>query len=153
MKRHKESDMQIRLVKWFRVTYPELCFLLEHPHNEGNGLTRSQQIIANREGVTKGVADLIFHVPSRRHHSLALELKWGKNTQSKEQKYFQMFFEAAGGKYVVIRSYDQGVEEVTKYLADVSPNVITRICQVYNQIEKEKQNEALGQLEKLLNSN
>ena len=84
MKKHKESDLQIRCVKWFRYQYPAYARLLEHPHNEGNGFNRRQQSIANAEGVTKGVADLILHIPayitgpSLRHsdcyHSLALEL-------------------------------------------------------------------------------
>ncbi len=62
---HRESDLQIRCVKWFRITYPAFAFLLEHPHNEGNGFNRIQQAIANAEGVTKGVADLILHIPTQ----------------------------------------------------------------------------------------
>ncbi len=48
---HRESDMQIRCVKWFRITYPEFAYLLFHPHNEGNAFNRRQQAIANAEGV------------------------------------------------------------------------------------------------------
>lgn len=59
--KHKESDLQIRCVKWFRYQYPEYARLLEHPHNEGNAFNRRQQSIANAEGVTKGVADSLYH--------------------------------------------------------------------------------------------
>ena len=112
--RHKESDLQIRCVKWFRITYPAFARLLEHPKNEGDGHSaqdRMRQAISKAEGVQAGVADLILHVPASIHfwrgeiqeeptlyHSLAIEMKTKTGRQSPEQKIFQRYFEAAGGK-------------------------------------------------------
>lgn len=150
---HRESDLQIRCVKWFRITYPAFAFLLEHPHNEGNGFNRMQQVIANAEGVTKGVADLILHIPTQDFFSLAIEMKTDKGKQSKEQKIFQRYFEAAGGKYVIVRSFDEFVNVVTKYMDDVTPITWGAVNAVYKAIDAERQVEAKRELEKLLNKN
>lgn len=150
---HRESDLQIRCVKWFRITYPAFAFLLEHPHNEGNGFNRMQQAIANAEGVTKGVADLILHIPTQDFFSLAIEMKTDKGKQSKEQKIFQRYFEAAGGKYVIVRSFDDFVDVVTKHMDDVTPITWGAVNAVYKAIDAERQAEAKRELEKLLNKN
>lgn len=150
---HRESDLQIRCVKWFRITYPAFAFLLEHPHNEGNGFNRMQQVIANAEGVTKGVADLILHIPTQDFFSLAIEMKTDKGKQSKEQKIFQRYFEAAGGKYVIVRSFDDFVDLVTKHMDDVTPITWGDVNAVYKAIDAERQAEAKRELEKLLNKN
>jgi hypothetical protein len=147
---HKESDLQIRCVKWFRVTYPAFAFLLEHPHNEGNAFNRQQQIIANREGVTKGVADLLLHIPTQDYFSLAIEMKTEKGRQSPEQKIFQRYFEAAGGKYVVVRTFEGFCDFVTRYMDDITPVTWGAINAVYKAIDKEQQDEANKQLQKIL---
>lgn len=149
---HKESDMQIRFVKWFRVTYPQFAALMFHPHNEGNGFNRRQQIIANAEGVTKGVSDLIFLIPTQEYSFLCIELKNGhKNSQTKEQKRFQRYVEAAGGKYVLARSYDQTVEAVTKYMDDVGCITWGAVNAVSKAIDEELKAEAKRELAKLIN--
>ena len=150
---HRESDLQIRCVKWFRVNYPEFAPLLEHPHNEGNAFTRHQQVIANAEGVTKGVADLLLHIPSQGFFSLAIEMKTEKGRQSPEQKTWQRYFEAAGGIYLIVRSFDEFVDVVTKYLDDVTPLTWDNIKAVYKTVDAERQAEAKRELEKLLKKN
>lgn len=159
--RHQESDLQIRCIKWFRYQYPAYARLMEHPHNEGNGLNRRQQSIANAEGVTKGVADLILHVPADNYRfdtfnvqsftSLAVEMKTPKGSQSKEQKEWQRFFVAAGGMYIVIRSYDDFVSEVTKYIDGVSQSTDAAIKKVYSELQHEADEAAKEQFRKLIN--
>ncbi len=149
---HKESDLQIRFVKWFRVTYPDFAYLMFHPHNEGNAFTRQQQIIANREGVTKGVSDLVFLIPTQDYHFLTIELKNGtKGSQSKEQKIFQRYVEAIGGKYVVARTFEGAVDFVTRYMDDVTPVDWGAVGAVAKEIEKERTAEAQRHLQKLIN--
>ena len=133
---HRESDLQIRCVKWFRITYPEFAFLLEHPHNEGNGFNRLQQIIANAEGVTKGVADLILHVPTQDFFSLAIEMKTKAGKQSYQQKVFQRYLEGAGGKYVICRSFDDFVEMVGHYLHGMNAGTVQRLKKVHAALQQ-----------------
>lgn len=149
---HKESDLQIRFVKWFRVTYPDFAYLMFHPHNEGNAFSRQQQIIANREGVTKGVSDLVFLIPTQDYHFLTIELKNGtKGRQSEEQKLFQRYVEAIGGKYVVARTYEGAKEFVTRYMDDVTPIDWGAVGAVTKAIAKERTEDARRELKKMLN--
>lgn len=151
---HKESDIQIRIVKFFRVTYPDFAYLMFHPHNEGNAFTRQQQIIANREGVTKGVSDLVFLIPTLHYHFLTIEVKNGtKGRQSEEQKLFQRYVEAIGGKYVVARTYEGAVDFITRYMDDVTPLDWGAVGAVTKAIEKERTAEAQRELQKLMNKN
>ena len=55
MKKHKESDLQIQCVRWFRYQYQAFARLLEHPKNEGNG-NHSQGAIAKAEYGTARMA-------------------------------------------------------------------------------------------------
>lgn len=158
--KHKESDLQIRCIKWFRYQYPAYARLMEHPKNEGNG-NRRQGSISKAEGVQAGVADLILHVPVENYRfdgfrmgpftSLAVEMKTPKGSQSKEQKEWQRFFEAAGGMYIVIRSYDDFVSEVTKYIDGVSQSTDAAIKKVYSEIQREADKAAKEQFRKLIN--
>jgi hypothetical protein len=162
MKSHRESDLQIRCLKWFRYQYPEFARLMQHPHNEGNGLNRRQQAIANAEGVTKGVADILLHLPaenmsqqigcmvfSLNYFSLAIEMKTPIGKQSADQKTWQRFFEAAGGKYIVIRDYDTFVEEVSDYMEHVPVELKERVIEAYRAIMAEEDKKVIEKLKKI----
>lgn len=157
--KHKESDLQIRCFKWFRYQYPAYATLMEHPKNEGNG-NRRQGAIAKAEGVTPGVADVILHVPayitgpSLRHsdsyHALALELKTITGRQSPEQRCWQRLFEAAGGLYVIVRSYEDFVTTVTRYMLNVPADVDQSVRDAYHAIQREQNDQAVRQFKKLI---
>lgn len=159
--KHKESDLQIRCIKWFRYQYPAYARLMEHPHNEGNGFNRRQQAIANAEGVTKGVADLILHVPSfsssktdkeltvNIYHSLAIEMKDVNGKQSPEQKTWQRLFEAAGGLYLIIRDYDSFVEEVTRWMLSVPQYIDKAVKDTHAEIMAEEDRKAIELLKEI----
>lgn len=158
---YKEQDTQIRCVKYFRVTYPHLAHLLFHPKNEEAG-GRARAAIAKAEGVQAGVADLMLPVISeyieetdRRlkhyYYGLAIELKSKKGRQSEQQKIFQRYFEAIGGKYVVIRTYEDFCKEVDEYVLGIPSLFISRAKQTWCDIDKERTAEAKRELEKLIN--
>lgn len=161
--KHKESDLQIRCIKWFRYQYPPFAMLMHHPKNEGHG-NRRQGAIAKAEGVTPGVADIILHVPSYLYYpgdgstvssvstytSLAIEMKTSTGRQSPEQRQWQRLFEASGGRYVIIRSYDEFVSEVTRYMISVPIRIADAIRAAHRQIEDEKDRQVVSQLKKFL---
>lgn len=157
--RHRESDMQINCVRWFGYQYPAYSSLLEHPKNEGNG-NRVQGRIAKAEGVRAGVADLILHVPSYINEasvnhsdvfqSLAIEMKTKIGRQSPEQKIWQRYFEAAGGKYIIVRSYDDFVAEVSRYMLQVPSDVDERVKKLHSEIEREADQKALQEYQKII---
>lgn len=69
-----------------------------------------------REGVVSGVADLILLIPKKGYASLCIEMKYGRNGQSDNQKEWQQLAEAAGNKYVVCKSVGEFAKQVNQYL-------------------------------------
>lgn len=160
---HKESDLQIRCVKWFRIQYPAYARLLEHPKNEGHG-DRVSGAIAKAEGVQAGVADLILHLPSIQNtvkgeiqeepytfHSLAVEMKDKRGSQSREQKVWQRLFEAAGGLYEVVRDFDDFVAKVEAYVDGVPSYIDIAVHDAWREIEAETTEAARRELKRIIN--
>lgn len=155
--------MQIRCVKWFRITYPAFARLLEHPKNEGDG-DRVRGAISKAEGVQAGVADLILHLPSEpriwkgeiqeepfKVHSLAIEMKTKTGRQSPEQKIFQRYFEAAGGQYEIVRTFEDFQRVVGGYMDYIPNRVWCAVQDVYAQMELEQTEAAREELQRIIN--
>lgn len=162
-KRHyKEQDIQIRCVRYFRVSYPHLAHLLFHPKNEETR-GRARAAIAKAEGVQAGVADLMLPVISETNHTdkcgarrmyylgLAIELKTKKGRQSEQQKIFQRYFEAVGGKYEVIRTYEDFCKVIDEYVYHIPQVIIDEVKKTWHDIDKERTADAKRELEKLIN--
>ena len=115
--RHIESQLQRQCVAWFRLQYPKHARLLFAVPN-GGGRSRVEAAIMKAEGVTAGVSDLILLEPRGGYGALCIEMKTGSKSsrQSESQKGWQEATEAAGNKYVVCRSLDTFMAEVTKYM-------------------------------------
>ena len=115
MARHIESRLQRACVKYFRYQYPgmaRLCFAVP------NGGFRSghEASIMQGEGVTPGVSDLVFLKSNAQYSSLCIEFKTDDGRQSEYQKDWQELVEKHGNKYVICRSLEQFIDEITMYL-------------------------------------
>lgn len=115
--RHLESDLQIRCVKWFRLSYPHLAHVLFAVPNGGQRKLRTAQFL-KAEGAVAGVADLILLTPRGGYGALCIEMKAGKGKQSDHQRAWQAEAERAGNKYIVVRSIEEFIEAVEEYLND-----------------------------------
>lgn len=117
MRAHNESNLQKSCVRWFRLQYPKLASLLFAVPNGGarNAVTGA---ILKAEGVTKGVADLLLLVPNKQYHGLCIEMKTPKGHQSPSQQDWQEDVEWAGYKYVICRTAEEFIREITRYLRD-----------------------------------
>ena len=113
--RHLESIIQQACVKWFRLQYPHLAFLLFAVPNGGARL-RPEAAILPGEGATNGVADLILLFPAKKFHGMCIEMKSPKGRQQPSQKAWQERVEWAGYKYVICRSFDEFKAEIDAYL-------------------------------------
>lgn len=108
--RHKESNLQIACVRWFRYEYPHLAKMLFAVPNGGarNAITGA---ILKAEGVVAGVADLILLCPSvnGKYHSLCIEMKTTSKAskQRETQKEWQNVAELNGNKYVICRNFEE----------------------------------------------
>ena len=110
-----EHRIQCACVKWFALQYPQYDGLLFAVPNGGNR-DRITGAMMKAEGVTAGVADILFLVASHGYHGLAIEMKTEKGRQSPEQKQWQKKVERQGYRYTVIRSLDDFIETVNAYL-------------------------------------
>ena len=150
---HEESKLQQACVSWFRGAYPQYAMLLTHPINEGSGHSqtdRRRQGIHKAEGAVAGVPDLVFFMsaeyrkPSlseglewvKTYNCLGIEFKTAKGRQSQEQKDFQKMFEAAGYRYVIVRSYEEFQNVMIDYITHIIKWRRTPVVDTYIEITK-----------------
>ena len=112
---HIESELQRSCKRWFDLQYSKLSNLLFAVPNGGARNSREAAIM-KAEGVTAGVADMLLLIPRHGYGCLCIEFKTKDGRQSASQKLWQTVTETHGNKYVVIRSFDQFVNEINDYL-------------------------------------
>lgn len=110
-----EEEMQMRIVRLMGDIYPQYADLLVHNANEFHG-TIKQGARRKRLGVRKGFPDFSFFMPSKYYHGLHIELKYGRNGQSQEQKEYQKRLEGVGYQYVVCRSEEDFIKGMNQYI-------------------------------------
>lgn len=168
MKNNKESILQQQCVYWFRLQYPQYAKLLTHPVNEGSDHTsqdRRRQAIHKAEGTVAGVPDLLLFVPAQYHttvdghaiiiqthsyHGLGIEMKTKTGRQSQEQKDFQKMFEAAGYKYVIVRTLEEFKSVVNEYLSFVEAWCDSNICETHQALIKAQDARELAYFKKVI---
>lgn len=116
--RHLESDLQIKCVQWFRLTYPKLRYLLFSVPNGGLRSLRTAQIL-KAEGALAGVSDLILLIARGGYGALCIEMKYGSGKQSAHQRAWQAQAERAGNKYVIVRSIEEFADAIEDYLDEI----------------------------------
>lgn len=153
--------MQRQCVAWFRAQYPQYAMLLTHIPNEGNG-NRVSGAIRKAEGTVRGVPDLILFMASEysgnfggvkltsQLHALGVELKTAKGRQSPEQKDYQKMFEAAGYKYVLVRSLEEFQLCVKNHIAGSDSLMRRAVAAAHVQIEKASKKRELAKFNKII---
>lgn len=112
----EEHRIQCACVRWFALQHPELHGRLFAVPNGG----RRDAVTAAKmkaEGVVAGVADLILLRSNRDYGALLVEMKTASGRQSESQKKWQLALCSDDEyKYVVCRSLDDFIREVSDYL-------------------------------------
>ena len=113
--KHIEDDLQIACITWFRLQFPNILI-----HHSPNGGFRDAREAARfkKMGTLAGFPDLIILCPSNEEfsHALFIELKSAKGLQTQSQKEFQQKVITFGYAYRIIRSLDEFMELVNRYL-------------------------------------
>ena len=110
-----EADIQKTCVNWFRLQYPSLSFMLfAVPNGELRNIVVATKL--KRQGVLRGVADLILLIPKKGFASLCIEMKTPMGKQREEQIEWQREAEKYRNKYVICRSLQDFMNEVNSYL-------------------------------------
>lgn len=114
---NEEAHIQSEFFKLLSLYFPtlpdKLVFAIP------NGGTRKSIIEGanlKRQGVKAGVSDVIVLIPKKGFATLCLEFKIKTGKQSEHQKEFQKQAESCRNKYVIVRSAQQAIEELRKYL-------------------------------------
>ena len=112
-----EAAEQMYLMQWahcFSGNYPELDLLFHIP----NGGSRNKFEAANlkRQGVKAGVPDLFLPVPRGGYHGLFIEMKYGKNKPTGEQKEWMRRLEEQAYKAAVCYGWQEAADLIMDYL-------------------------------------
>lgn len=113
---NEEARMQAEFFRKVPFFFPRLPDKLLFAVPNGGSRHKIEAANMKRQGVKAGVADVILQVPKKGFASLCLEFKTKTGKQSLEQKEYQRQVEMAGSKYVVVRSVEEGLTEMKKYL-------------------------------------
>lgn len=97
-----------------------------------NGGARSKATAGKlkAEGVKAGVHDLHFPLPVGRHPGLWLEMKFGKNTLSPEQKAWRDRMQRVGFKTAVCWSFDEARQAIEDYMGKPRVSVLSALDSV-----------------------
>jgi hypothetical protein len=157
-RKNEEDILQRACVKWFKNQYPYLWRCLYMVKNDGfkkkiqnekTGVWFSPE--ANRDklkALTPGIADLELMLPNKYYPTLYLELKTSVGSQSQEQILFEFIAKATGKKYIIIRTLDNFIYEITDYMKTVSPAVIEEIGRLEIAYQRESSLKAVKKLNK-----
>lgn len=95
--KHNESKIQVEIVKYIRLLYPN-SILFSVPNGGQRSIITAAYL--KREGVLSGVSDLIWINEGKVYF---LEVKTDKGTQSVYQKEFQAAIEKQHLRYYILR--------------------------------------------------
>lgn len=109
-----EQQAVIEWAKYAQGRYPGLKNLYHVP-NEGKRSKATASILKSM-GLSSGVPDLILDYPAGIYHGLRIEMKYGKNTPSDEQKKWLLRLQAAGYFVAVVWSADAAITLLTEYM-------------------------------------
>ena len=110
-----EHDEQVALFEWARYsvnTYPELGNMFAVP-NMGVR-TNGGKMVA--EGMKAGVPDIFLAVPNHNRHGLFIEMKFGRNKMTDEQRAWKEKLEIYKYAHVVCYSWLEAKTQIEKYL-------------------------------------
>lgn len=126
---HEEDDIQAEFFRLVPLFFPDLPdkLLFAVPNGgkreqktvqtkSGSKTFSPEAVRLKRQGVKRGVADVILQIPRNGFGCLDMEFKTDSGGQSPEQKDFQSQTESVGNKYVIVRSAMQAIEEMKEYL-------------------------------------
>ena len=117
-KMQHEAIEQTKLFNWItfaRAAIPELDMLYHIP----NGGYRNKREAANlkRQGVRAGVPDLCLPVARGNYHGLYIELKYGTNTVTENQREWLNRLQAQGYAVAICYGWEQAKHVLEKDLA------------------------------------
>lgn len=116
-KKKGEDTEQILFIQWCRLhedVYPQLRWIHHIPN--GGRRDAKEAAVLKQMGVKAGVSDIHFPYPSGRYIGMYIEMKYGSNLPSKEQREFMREMEFAGHYCCICYSAAAAVKAVEEYM-------------------------------------
>lgn len=116
-KKTGEDTEQILFIQWCRLhedVYPQLRWIHHIPN--GGRRDAKEAAVLKQMGVKAGVSDIHFPYPSGRYIGMYIEMKYGSNLPSKEQREFMREMELAGHYCCICYSAAAAVKAVEEYM-------------------------------------
>tara|TARA_R100000963_G_C4644763_1_gene108705 strand:- start:3300 stop:3659 length:360 start_codon:yes stop_codon:yes gene_type:complete len=112
--RQDELLLQIGVVKWLKLQFPEIRYCAS-----AGGMRTSLSVAKKMKasGYVKGFPDLFLYHPTNKHNGMAIELKANKKCYpSKEQKQWVSDLNDRGYYAIVSKGFDETIQQITDYL-------------------------------------
>lgn len=113
-----EHHEQVAFFEWVALQYPELELLI---HAIPNGGHRHAVVGAKMkaEGAKRGVPDIQLVMACQGYHGLWIEMKFGKNTVSKDQMARMKAYREQGYKCAVCYGFYEAKQVLEDYIKTV----------------------------------
>lgn len=116
-RKRSEATEQERVINYCRyneMRYPELKLI----HHIPNGGRRDKKEAARlkAQGVKAGVPDLFLPVPRHGYYGLYIEMKYGGNKTTQNQRFWLEELKKQGFKTEVCYGADAAIEEINNYM-------------------------------------
>ena len=136
MAEHDEQRSLFQMAEWQRTAYPQTQLMYAVP-NAGKR-SHYQGARMKAEGLRAGVPDICLPWANGYHAGLIIEMKFGKNKPTQNQKWWLSRLAVAGYRTAVCYSMEEAWETITEYLDAENPVSLA---------EKLKQLEILDRME------
>lgn len=113
----KEETEQVTLFAWAdyaKYIYPELE-MMYHVPNEGKRSPRTGARL-KQMGLKSGVPDVVLPVAHGGYFGLYIEMKYGRNTTTANQKEWLKKLKDAGHLTMICYSFEEAKEQIENYL-------------------------------------
>lgn len=114
-----ETKDQMHYVAWMRTFNPKIIFTIS-PAAFKFGGTQAQRAIQGKRmkamGYLVGTPDIMIFHPVAEYHGLFIEMKYGKNSLTDQQRIVMGILSALGYSCWVCIGYKEAVEVTTRYL-------------------------------------
>lgn len=115
--RRSEDTEQIRVMEWAaraECRYPELKWLHHVPN--GGARNSGEAVKLKRMGVKRGVSDICLPFAHGRYHGLYIEMKYGRNVTTQEQREFLCDMKDADNCAAVCHDAQSAIDLIERYV-------------------------------------
>jgi len=95
---------------------PQCRYLFHIPNGGSRNAIEAKNL--KRQGVKAGVPDLFLPLPNKKYHGLFVEMKYGKNRPTPNQKEWIEYLNSVGYLAVICYGAEQALDIIKKYIAD-----------------------------------